>query len=53
MIGHDEEKKGTPLRAIEFPRIKGGKAFDVKQKWFGQLLKEIGQPMGKVQETKH
>ena len=53
VIGHDEEKKGHPLRAIEFPRIKGGKALDVKQKWFGSLLKEIGQPMGKVQSTAH
>ncbi len=53
VIGHDEEKKGQPLRAIEFPRIKGGKALDVKQKWFGKLLKEIGQPMGKVMEVKH
>jgi pyrophosphate--fructose-6-phosphate 1-phosphotransferase len=48
VIGHDEEKKGAPLRAIEFPRIKGGKAFDVSVKWFGALLKDIGQPMGKV-----
>jgi diphosphate-dependent phosphofructokinase len=47
VIGHDEEKKGAPLRAIEFPRIKGGKVFDTKQKWFIQLLKEIGQPLGK------
>jgi len=52
VIGHDEEQKGK-LRAIEFPRIKGGKAFDTKQKWFGQLLKEIGQPMGKALEVKH
>jgi pyrophosphate--fructose-6-phosphate 1-phosphotransferase len=52
VIGHDEEKKGAPLRAIEFPRIKGGKAFDVKAKWFGALLKDIGQPMGKVGEGK-
>ena len=27
VIGHDEER-GDELRAIEFPRIKGGKAFD-------------------------
>ena len=53
VIGHDEEKKGNPLRAIEFPRIKGGKALDVNQKWFASLLKEIGQPMGKVQKVKH
>ena len=53
VIGHDEGKKGAPLHAIEFPRIKGGKAFDSKEKWFGQMLKEIGQPMGKTQEVKH
>ncbi len=53
VIGHDEEKQGQPLRAIEFPRIKGGRALDVKQKWFGQLLKEIGQPMGKQQDAKY
>ncbi|MFN0192047.1 MAG: pyrophosphate--fructose-6-phosphate 1-phosphotransferase [Aestuariivirga sp.] len=52
VIGHDEEKKGAPLRAIEFPRIKGGKAFDVKQKWFGALLSDIGQPAGKKMEGK-
>ena len=53
VIGHDEEMKGHPLRAVEFPRIKGGKALDVHIKWFGQLLKDIGQPMGKVLEVKH
>jgi diphosphate-dependent phosphofructokinase len=53
VIGNDEGKKGAPLRAIEFPRIKGGKPFDTKEKWFGQMLKEIGQPMGKKQEVKH
>ena len=47
VIGHDEEKKGKPMRAIEFPRIKGGKNFDTTQKWFDALLKDIGQPMGK------
>ena len=53
VIGHDEEKKGMPLRAIEFPRIKGGKAFDTGEKWFGQMLKEIGQPKGKMQSVGH
>lgn len=53
VIGHDEEKKGTPLRAIEFPRIKGGKAFDTSEKWFGQMLKEIGQPKGTVLQVNH
>jgi diphosphate-dependent phosphofructokinase len=53
VIGHDEGKKGQPLRAIEFPRIKGGKEFDVKAKWFGALLKDIGQPKGKKIAVKH
>ena len=43
VIGHDEGKAGKPLRAIEFPRIRGGKAFDVAQPWFRELLAEIGQ----------
>jgi len=44
LIGEDEER-GNELRAIEFPRIKGGKAFDVTQPWFKGLLAEIGQPL--------
>jgi diphosphate-dependent phosphofructokinase len=43
VIGHDEGKAGTPLRAIEFPRIRGGKAFDAGQSWFQDLLSDIGQ----------
>ena len=42
VVGHDEEH-GDRLRAIEFPRIAGGKAFDVSQPWFGELLAGIGQ----------
>ena len=44
VIGHDEEQ-GDALAAIEFPRIAGGKAFDVSQPWFGELLADIGQPL--------
>ncbi|MGB7654311.1 MAG: pyrophosphate--fructose-6-phosphate 1-phosphotransferase [Novosphingobium sp.] len=43
VAGHDEGMRGTPLRTIEFPRIRGGKAFDTSQDWFQQLLGEIGQ----------
>ena len=43
VIGHDEDN-GDRLRAIEFPRIKGGKPFDISEAWFVQLLKDIGQP---------
>jgi diphosphate-dependent phosphofructokinase len=42
VIGHDEER-GNELRAIEFPRIKGGKAFDAGTPWFTELLGSIGQ----------
>lgn len=44
VIGHDEED-GDRLKAIAFPRIAGGKAFDVSQPWFGDLLGEIGQQL--------
>ena len=43
VIGHDEEDGGR-LKAIRFPRIAGGKAFDVAQPWFTELLSDIGQP---------
>ncbi|MGE5953605.1 MAG: pyrophosphate--fructose-6-phosphate 1-phosphotransferase [Qipengyuania vulgaris] len=42
VVGHDEER-GDELRVIEFDRIKGGKAFDVSQGWFRDLLGELGQ----------
>lgn len=43
VVGHDEEDGGR-LKAIAFPRIAGGKAFDVTQPWFTELLDGIGQP---------
>lgn len=43
VIGHDEER-GDQLRAIEFPRIAGGKPFNVNVEWFAPLLARIGQP---------
>jgi pyrophosphate--fructose-6-phosphate 1-phosphotransferase len=42
VIGHDEED-GDRLKPIAFPRIAGGKAFDVSQPWFRALLDGIGQ----------
>ncbi len=50
VIGHDEED-GDRLKAIAFPRIAGGKAFDVSQAWFGDLLAGIGQSL--VPATAH
>jgi pyrophosphate--fructose-6-phosphate 1-phosphotransferase len=42
VVGEDEDRAGE-LRAIEFGRIKGGKAFDTGTPWFTELLEEIGQ----------
>ncbi|HLV19835.1 MAG TPA: pyrophosphate--fructose-6-phosphate 1-phosphotransferase [Polyangiaceae bacterium] len=46
VIGHDEDHGGR-LRAIEFPRIRGGKPFDITAPWFTELLSEIHQPSGR------
>ncbi|MGQ4560632.1 pyrophosphate--fructose-6-phosphate 1-phosphotransferase [Dermabacteraceae bacterium P7054] len=42
VIGHDEDK-GCVLRAIEFERIAGHKAFDINQEWFQNVMKRVGQ----------
>ncbi|OKL45972.1 pyrophosphate--fructose-6-phosphate 1-phosphotransferase [Boudabousia liubingyangii] len=42
VIGHDEENNDE-LCAIAFPRIAGGKPFDITQPWFTELMDEIGQ----------
>jgi pyrophosphate--fructose-6-phosphate 1-phosphotransferase len=52
VIGHDEDRGGR-LRAIEFPRIAGGKPFDTTQPWFEELLKDIRQPKGRTLEVDH
>ncbi|HLP01852.1 MAG TPA: pyrophosphate--fructose-6-phosphate 1-phosphotransferase, partial [Opitutaceae bacterium] len=52
VIGHDEDK-GNVLRAIEFPRIKGGKPFNIDTPWFVELLAAIGQPKGGKVDVKH
>jgi len=52
VIGHDEGHDGR-LRAIEFPRIAGGKPFDIDTAWFTEMLGEIGQPVGAKVQTGH
>jgi pyrophosphate--fructose-6-phosphate 1-phosphotransferase len=52
VIGHDEDSGGR-LRAIEFPRIRGGKPFDIEQAWFKDLLTDIRQPRGSSVAVKH
>ena len=52
VIGHDEDKNNI-LRAIEFPRVKGGKPFNIDTPWFETLLAGIGQTKGKKMHVKH
>jgi diphosphate-dependent phosphofructokinase len=52
VIGHDEDR-GNVLRAIEFPRIKGGKPFDINAAWFDKILADIGQTKGAKVDTSH
>ena len=42
VIGNDEER-GDELRAIEFERIAGHKAFDTTSQWWNDMLDDIGQ----------
>jgi pyrophosphate--fructose-6-phosphate 1-phosphotransferase len=52
VVGQDEAA-GDELRVCEFPRIKGGKAFDTEQPWFTELLDAIGQPKGQKAHGEH
>jgi pyrophosphate--fructose-6-phosphate 1-phosphotransferase len=52
VIGHDEDK-GNRLRAIEFPRVKGGKPFDIDTPWFTEILRDIRQPKGARMDVHH
>ncbi len=51
-VAGEDEDRDNELRIIEFPRIKGGKPFDVDLPWFEDLLQEIGQPKGARTEAK-
>lgn len=50
LIGEDEEANGH-LRPIEFNRVKGGKHFDVRTRWFQELLVATGQKNGRQRKT--
>ena len=41
----DMDQDGA-MSIIEFPRIAGGKPFDINEPWFDELLLAIGQPKG-------
>ncbi len=46
LIAEDEEESGR-LRPIEFSRVKGGKEFDVRTRWFQEILVRTGQKAGR------
>ena len=52
VTGQDEDA-GDELRVIEFPRIRGGKPFDIDQPWFEELLSGIGQAKGSKEHVEH
>ena len=52
VTGQDEDA-GDELRVIEFPRIRGGKPFDIDQPWFEDLLAGIGQAKGEKEHVEH
>ncbi|GAA4286119.1 pyrophosphate--fructose-6-phosphate 1-phosphotransferase [Georgenia daeguensis] len=52
VIGHDEED-GDRLKAVPFPRIAGGKAFDIDQDWFRELMAGIGQSVEAAAPAAH
>lgn len=52
VIGQDEDKNDE-LRACEFPRIAGGKPFNIDEPWFGELLADIGQTKGDKVSVAH
>jgi pyrophosphate--fructose-6-phosphate 1-phosphotransferase len=52
VVGQDEER-GDELRAIEFARIKGGKAFVTSERWFQAVLEACGQSPGKLAAPEH
>ena len=50
VIGPDEDASAKS-RACEFPRIKGGKPFNVRKGSFRKMLSEIGQPNPRKKRT--
>ncbi len=50
VVGPDENANAK-IRACEFPRIKGGKPFNVRKGSFRKMLSEIGQPKPRKKRT--
>lgn len=52
VIGQDEED-GDRMKAIAFDRIAGGKPFDISQRWFVDMMAEMGQPLEAAEPAAH
>jgi pyrophosphate--fructose-6-phosphate 1-phosphotransferase len=52
VVGHDDDQN-FELRAIEFPRIAGGKPFNIDEPWFDELLADLGQTKGTKVVAEH
>lgn len=50
VVGPDENA-AAKIRACEFPRIRGGKPFNVRKGSFRKMLEEIGQPKPRKKRT--
>jgi pyrophosphate--fructose-6-phosphate 1-phosphotransferase len=50
VVAKDEDQDDT-MRCIEFPRIKGGKPFELSVPWFQEILSEIGQQAGRLEPS--
>ncbi|MBI2516090.1 MAG: pyrophosphate--fructose-6-phosphate 1-phosphotransferase [Opitutae bacterium] len=50
LIGEDDDHNHQ-LRAIEHARIKGGKEFDLRQRWFQEILVRTGQKIGRPRKA--
>ena len=50
VVGPDEDN-GAVIHACEFPRIKGGKPFNVRKGSFRKMVAEIGQPYPRKKRT--
>ena len=50
VVGPDENA-GAKIRACEFPRIRGGKPFNVRKGSFRKMVAEIGQPKPRKKRT--
>ena len=52
VIGQDEDDDDR-MKAIAFDRIAGGKPFDISQRWFVDLMEQIGQPLEAAEPAAH